>query len=158
MKIHLVAIGQKMPKWIEDGYDEYSKRMPHNCRVELHELPAAKRTKNTNAKLHKQQEWLSIQRFLKKIPGAIVIALDEFGKPWSTKILSAELSEWIVSGKDVVLLIGGPDGLDPECLSFVSCSRSLSKLTMPHYMVRIVLIEQIYRAYSLLGGHPYHRE
>lgn len=155
MKIHLYAIGQHMPGWVEMGYQSYAKRLPHECQLLLHELPLPKRSKTTSTAKLKQQE---AELILKKIPSDVrLIALDEHGKAWSTQTLADELATWMTSGQDIALLIGGPDGLDKNLLAQCHATRSLSLLTLPHPMVRILVAEQIYRAWSLLNNHPYHR-
>ncbi len=146
-----------MPAWVQTGFAEYTKRMPKECQVILLELPAAKRLKTTNVQKIKQEECQTIQKALAKHPGALVVALDERGKPWSTAGLAGELEQWLGSGQDVMLLIGGPDGLDSACLQAATQKRSLSALTLPHPMVRVLLAEQLYRAWSVLNNHPYHR-
>ena len=146
-----------MPAWVQTGFAEYTKRMPKECQVILLELPAAKRLKTTNVQKIKQEECQTIQKALAKHPGALVVALDERVKPWSTAGLAGELEQWLGSGQDVMLLIGGPDGLDSACLQAATQKRSLSALTLPHPMVRVLLAEQLYRAWSVLNNHPYHR-
>jgi len=155
MHIHLICIGNKMPSWINDGFQEYAKRMPSECQISLIELPAAQRTKNTDLKRAIADEG---KRMLKAIPkNATVVALDVVGRQHSTETLSEELSQWLSSGQDIALLIGGADGLSADCLSKANSKWSLSKLTFPHPLVRVILSEQIYRAWSLLKKHPYHR-
>lgn len=155
MRIHLIAIGQKMPRWVEQGYQEYAKRLPASCTLELIEIPMAQRGKNTDLRRAIDQEG---KRQLAALPArATVVALDERGKPWSTRQLSDQLDDWLGSGDDVALLVGGPDGLAPECLARARQKWSLSPLTLPHPLVRVLLAEQIYRAWSLLNNHPYHR-
>lgn len=146
-----------MPNWVQTGCLEYTKRMPKECKVEILELPAAKRVKTTNTQKIKQEECHTIQKILAKHPHALVVALDERGKPWSTQSLAEDMKQWLGNGTDVMLLIGGPDGLDEKCLEAAAQKRSLSKLTLPHPMVRVLVTEQLYRAWSLLNNHPYHR-
>ena len=146
-----------MPTWVQTGCLEYTKRMPKECKVEILELPAAKRVKTTNTQKIKQEECHTIQKILAKHPHALVVALDERGKPWSTQSLAEDMKQWLGNGTDVMLLIGGPDGLDEKCLEAAAQKRSLSKLTLPHPMVRVLVTEQLYRAWSLLNNHPYHR-
>ncbi|MAZ38935.1 MAG: 23S rRNA (pseudouridine(1915)-N(3))-methyltransferase RlmH [Legionellales bacterium] len=156
MKINLICIGQQMPTWIQTGYQEYCKRMPKACQLVLHELPMPKRTKNIIAPKLKQQEAKLIQ---KAIPNkTYMIALDEHGKDWSTRGLAQEMQQWLQLGLDISLIIGGPDGLDNSILETANAKRSLSQLTLPHPFVRIILAEQLYRAWSLLNNHPYHRD
>ncbi len=155
MQIHLVAVGQKMPQWVNEGYSEFAKRLPPECRLKLHEIPAGKRGKNSDIKRILQREG---ERMLAALPkDCLVIALDVQGQSWSTEKLSSQVSQWMQGGRDIALLIGGPEGLDPSCLSRARQSWSLSPLTLPHPLVRVILAEQIYRAWSILANHPYHR-
>lgn len=160
MKIHLIAIGQKPPKWVVDGYETYAKRMPSQCALVLKELPPGPRKKTEvgreAASAAVRKETQLIEAAIPK--GALVVALDERGQAWSTKQLSIKLDGWRNSGKDVALLIGGPDGLDPELRSRADQQWCLSPLTLPHAMVRVLVAEQLYRAHSILNNHPYHRE
>lgn len=156
MKIHLLAVGTKMPAWVTTAFGEYRKRMPRECSIELREIAPAHRGKSGNPDRYKTDE---AERILSAIPGgSYLIALDERGKPWTTKQLSQQLDGWMQSGQDVVLVVGGPDGLAPSLLQQAQQKWSLSPLTLPHPMVRILLAEQLYRAWTILQGHPYHRE
>lgn len=156
MNIHLIAVGTRMPDWVIKGYDEYTRRMPRECSVKLVEIAPGHRGKNANINKAISDEG---ERMLAAIPkGALVVALDERGKPWSTRQLSQQLDGWMHEGCDIALLVGGPDGLAQPCLELARNKWSLSALTLPHPLVRIVLAEQLYRAWSLLNGHPYHRE
>lgn len=155
MRIHIISIGNKMPNWVTDGFNEYAKRMPAECQVNLIELPPAQRSKNTDLKRAIQEEG---QRMLKVIPkNAVIVALDVKGKPHSTESLATAMDSWLSSGSDIALLVGGADGLSSACLSLASSKWSLSNLTFPHPLVRVILAEQLYRAWSLLRNHPYHR-
>lgn len=155
MRIHIISIGNKMPNWVNEGFNEYAKRMPTECQVNLIELPPAQRSKTTDLKRAIQDEG---QRMLKAIPkNTSIVALDVAGKAHSTESLSRELENWLSSGQDVVLLIGGADGLSSECIAAAKSKWSLSKLTYPHPLVRVILAEQLYRAWSLMRNHPYHR-
>lgn len=156
MKIHLLAIGQRLPSWVEDGYQTYARRLPRECSLILRELPAAKRNKSSKSEVLCEQEAAVIEQAIPK--GAWVVALDEGGQSWSSKKLSQQLDRWMQGGRDVALLVGGPDGLSPELLQKADQRWSLSPLTLPHGMVRVFVAEQIYRAWSLIIGHPYHRE
>ena len=156
MHIHLIAIGQRMDAWVNQGFQEFAKRMPPECNLQLKEIAAGKRGKNADIPRILQQEG---ERMLAAIPaGARVIALDVEGKQWSTPQLAQQLEQWLPSGQDVALLVGGPEGLAPQCLERAQQRWSLSALTLPHPLVRVVLAEQLYRAWSLHKGHPYHRE
>ena len=155
MRIHLIAVGTRMPSWVSEGYQEYAKRLPRECRLQLIEVPLSKRHKSLTAAQAKQQEGNALLAALPK--DCTVIALDVAGKSWSTEDLARNLDDWLGSGRDVALLVGGPDGLSPSCLERADRRWSLSTLTYPHPLVRIVLAEQLYRAWTLNTGHPYHR-
>jgi len=156
MKVHLLAIGQRMPAWVEQGYKEYASRLSSQVQIQLKEIPAAKRVRNSVINKIKQDEG---QRLLAAVPdGAKVIVLDEHGKSQTTKQLAVQLQEWVEMSQDVAILIGGADGLSDECLQRAEQKWSLSAFTFPHPLVRVILTEQIYRAWSLMTNHPYHRE
>lgn len=155
MIIHVIAVGTKMPDWVNQGVNEYLRRMPAECQVKFVELPLGQRVKSKNIKQAMQQEEKSI---LAAIPAnAYVIALEINAKIWSTEILSEKMQDWMQSGKDVALLVGGPDGMTQACLNKASERWSLSNLTLPHPLVRIVLAEQLYRALMIIKNHPYHK-
>lgn len=144
-----------MPTWVSEGYEEYARRLSHECSLKLTEIPAEKRGKNADVAQLTRKEG---DRLLAAFPkGAHGVALDVLGKPWSTEELARQLEIWLRSGDDVALLVGGPDGLDPRCLERAGARWSLSKLTLPHPLVRVVVAEQLYRAWTILKGHPYHR-
>lgn len=155
MLIRILAIGTKMPAWVEAGYQEYAKRFPPSCSLELVEIPAEKRAKQTSIERITQREGEKLLAAMK--PGNKVIALDVQGKSWSTEQLAVNLTAWHQDGRNIDLLIGGPDGLAAECLQKADIKWSLSPLTLPHPLVRIVLAEQLYRALMIMQGHPYHR-
>ncbi|EIK43785.1 iojap domain protein [Cellvibrio sp. BR] len=158
MRIRIIAVGTKMPDWVEQGYAEYAKRMPRDVTVEMLELPLAQRGKNTDIATAMAKEGEAMLAAIEKGgKGEQVIALDVKGKPWSTEQLAENLASWKMSGFNYCLLIGGPDGLAPECLAMASVKWSLSPLTLPHPLVRILVIEQLYRACSILQNHPYHK-
>lgn len=155
MNIHLIAVGEKMPAWVKQGYDEYAKRMPRECALKLVEIAPGKRGKNADIARAMRDEG---QRMLAAVPkGARVIALEVNGREWSTEQLSQQLDNWMAGGQDVVLLVGGPEGLSDEARALASQQWSLSPLTLPHPLVRVLLSEQLYRAWSILNNHPYHR-
>ncbi len=155
MQIHIIAIGDRMPAWVEEGYHEYAKRLPRECRLVLHEIPAGRRAKGADLRRLIEQEG---KRQLGVIPtGARVIALDRSGKHMDTEALAAELKKRLASGENLALLIGGPEGLAPECLKQANESWALSRLTLAHPVVRVVLAEQLYRAWSIINNLPYHR-
>ncbi|MFT5930016.1 MAG: 23S rRNA (pseudouridine1915-N3)-methyltransferase [Oceanospirillaceae bacterium] len=155
MKIKLLAVGTKMPSWVTQGYDEYARRMPSDMQLQLQELGLGFRGKSADLKRAIAKEG---EQMLAAIPAQdYVIALDVLGKPWSTEQLAKQCGDWRMGGRNVTLLVGGPDGLDPACVARADQRWSLSPLTLPHPLVRVVLAEQIYRAWSLLNNHPYHK-
>jgi 23S rRNA (pseudouridine1915-N3)-methyltransferase len=144
-----------MPAWVEAGYTEYARRLPAECILSLTEIAAGRRTKGTDLRRLTEKEG---EQMLAAVPrGARVIALDVGGRGWSTEQLAEQLRGWLAGGRDLALLVGGPEGLAPACLAAAGERWSLSPLTRPHPLVRVVLAEQIYRAWSILDGHPYHR-
>ena len=158
MKLRLLAVGQKMPDWVQSGYDDYAKRLQPLLLVQLVPLAMAKRGKNDSASdIHKycQQEGQTI--LTARQPRERLIALEVGGRNLSTEKLADTLKLWMQDGQDVALAIGGPDGLSNEVRQQAEWHWSLSPLTLPHPIVRIIVIEQIYRAMSLINGHPYHR-
>ena len=155
MHIRILAIGDKMPSWVKEGYLEYAKRFPPSCTLELVEIPAEKRAKNSDIARITQREGEKILSLIK--PNNKVIALEVTGKAWSTEQLAHHLEAWHHEGQNIDLLIGGPDGLAKDCLQRADLKWSLSPLTLPHPLVRIVLAEQLYRALTIIQGHPYHR-
>ena len=156
MKIYMLAIGKRMPDWVKEGFETYAQRFPHEISFELKELELIKRHKKGPVPQIIQQEG---QALISAIPPrSIVIALDEHGEQWSTMTLAQQLKTWKDESQTISLLIGGPDGLSKECLSLASKSWSLSKLTFPHPMVRVIVAEQLYRAWTILTRHPYHRD
>lgn len=155
MRLRILAVGTRMPSWVSEGFNEYAKRLPPEIKIELVELPLGPRSKNQPADKAIAKEGEAMLRAIGIQDG--VVALDVQGKPWSTEKLAQQLRNWQESGKNYNLLIGGPDGLAPECLARAEQSWSLSALTLPHPLVRIVLIEQLYRAWTLNAGHPYHK-
>ena len=155
MRIHLITIGTRMPDWVSTGYGEFAGRMPPECRLHLVEIPMVKRAKQQDTARCVEQEG---ERMLAAIPrGCRTWALQVTGQEYSTEELAAEMKQWLQDGRDVALLVGGPDGLADACLRRAERHWSLSRLTLPHMLVRILAAEQLYRARSLLLGHPYHR-
>lgn len=155
MRVQVTAVGQKMPRWVADGYKEYAGRMPRELRLDLRELAPGDRGKGGNPARAREVE---SERLLQAVPkGARVIALDGGGRRVDTPALADAMREWLQDGRDVALLIGGPDGLDESCLQAADHCWSLSPLTLPHMLVRVLVAEQLYRAWTLLTGHPYHR-
>ena len=156
MLIRVAAVGQRMPDWVSMAWQEYARRFPRNIRLEIHEIPMERRGKNADiARLKDQEGWA----LLDSVPrDAHIIAMDERGKQWRTMDLATRLEDWMSGGRDVCLLVGGPDGLSNECRAQAPQTWSLGPLTLPHPLVRVVLAEQLYRAWSIVNHHPYHRE
>ncbi len=155
MRIVLIAVGNKMPSWVEQGYQEYARRLPADCTLQLVEIPAGKRGKGADIARITRQEG---EKMLSAVPrGAHIVTLEVTGRAWSTENLSNELDNWLHDGRDVALLVGGPEGLAKECVAQAGQRWSLSSLTLPHPLVRVVVAEQLYRAWSILQNHPYHR-
>lgn len=155
MQLVIAAVGHKMPAWIESGFAEYAKRMPPDCRIVLKEIKPSERTGGKTAETGMLQERAKIEAALPK--GARIVALDERGKDWTSVQLSHNLAQWQRDGRDVAFVIGGADGLDPELKARADALLRLSSLTLPHGMVRVLLAEQLYRAWSITQNHPYHR-
>ena len=156
MRITVIAVGGKMPAWVEQGINEYDRRMPRELKIHWREIPLVRRGRDTSPGVLRSREG---EKILKAIPARDkVIALDVRGKSWSTEQLAEQLRSWQMSGNNYSLLIGGPDGLSTECLERASQRWSLSDLTLPHPLVRILLAEQLYRAWTITANHPYHRE
>ncbi|EAR07267.1 23S rRNA (pseudouridine(1915)-N(3))-methyltransferase RlmH [Reinekea blandensis] len=155
MKIRIVAIGQKMPAWVNEATQEYLRRLPRDLSVEFVPLAIGNRGKSSGVSKAIAQEGDAMLAVIKDQDH--VIALDLSGKPWSTEQLSEQLQGWREQAKDALLLIGGPDGLDPRCLARANQKWCLSNLTLPHPLVRVLLTEQLYRAWSITQNHPYHK-
>ncbi len=155
MQIHIIAVGARMPDWVQTGYAEYAKRLPHECRLTLHEIPAGKRAKGADlARLTRAE---GARQLAAIPPGSRVVALDRHGRELDTEALAGRIEKQLSAGCDLALLVGGPEGLAPECLAAAHERWSLSRLTLAHPLVRVVLAEQLYRAWSILQGLPYHR-
>jgi 23S rRNA (pseudouridine1915-N3)-methyltransferase len=154
MRLVLVAAANRQPAWVDEGFAEYARRLRGGYSLELKQVPLARRgAKAPAAAVEREGE-----RLLAAVPGgARLVALDERGFVWSTDELAARLSSWQRLGAPVCFLVGGPDGLSPACLARADERWALSRLTLPHGLVRIVVAEALYRAWSVLGGHPYHR-
>ena len=156
MQIQLISIGNRMPAWVQLGYEEYAKRLPRECELVLKEIAPGKRGKNTDvARIIKEEGDRMIAAIGKDTH---VVTLDVPGRPWSTPDLAQAMKRWLESGRHVALLVGGPEGLSGEVKRIAYESWSLSRLTFPHPLVRVIIAEQIYRAWSILNHHPYHRE
>ncbi len=156
MKIQLVAVGNKMPSWITEGFKEYQRRFPKDCAFELIEIQPGKRGKNADIARILDIEG---EKMLAAVPKSNrIVTLEVTGKPWTTHDLAKQLSNWQMDGRDVSLLVGGPEGLAPACIAKSEQKWSLSALTLPHPLVRVLVAESLYRAWSLNNNHPYHRE
>ncbi|MDP3811198.1 MAG: 23S rRNA (pseudouridine(1915)-N(3))-methyltransferase RlmH [Hydrogenophaga sp.] len=155
MKLLIVAVGQRVPDWAQTAYDDYAKRFPPELRVEIKAVktePRGSKTLETLLAAERERSEAAIPR------GSRIVALDERGTTLTTKALALQLNEWQLESDDVALVIGGPDGLDPAFRAAAHQRIRLSDLTLPHAMVRVLLIEQLYRAWSVNANHPYHRE
>ncbi len=155
MQLLVAAVGHKMPAWIDAGFQEYAKRMPPECRLVLREIRPIDRTTGRTAEVIMAQERERIEAALPK--GSRVIALDEHGRDLTTVQLSQCLSDWQRAGGDVTFVIGGADGLDANFKKNADMLLRVSSLTLPHGLVRVLLAEQLYRAWSITRNHPYHR-
>lgn len=155
MQIHLISVGTRMPGWVSEGYEEYARRMPKECGLGLVEIPLGSRSGAASIRRAMEQEG---KRMLAAVPRqSIVVALGETGSMWSTQDLAGHLESWRQTSRNLCLLVGGPDGLPDSCYSRAEHCWSLSRLTFPHMVVRVVVAEQLYRAWTVLAGHPYHR-
>ncbi len=155
MRLLIVAVGQRVPDWAQTAWDDYAKRFPHELRVELKAVKTEPRGSKTLETLYAAERG----RIEAAIPrGTRIVALDERGSTLTTLALAAKLKDWQLSGDDVALVIGGPDGLDPAFRQAAHERIRLSDLTLPHAFARVLLIEQLYRAWSVNANHPYHRE
>jgi len=154
VKIRIIAVGHKMPAWVEQGCAEYLKRMPRETTVEIVELKPDKRAAGKGGEQVREAEG---QRILETAGRDFLIALDERGQEPTTLQLAEKMQGWLAAGRDVALTIGGADGLHDKVKQAAHWQWSLSRLTLPHGMVRVLLAEQLYRAWSVLNNHPYHR-
>ncbi|MBC2770341.1 23S rRNA (pseudouridine(1915)-N(3))-methyltransferase RlmH [Pusillimonas minor] len=155
MKLIVIAVGVRMPDWVQSAWSDYARRLPADCALELKEIKPEPRT---SGKTPAQMMQAEARRIESAIPAnAYLIALDEHGRDLTTMKLAAELEKWRSGGQDVVFLIGGPDGLDADLKRRCDSLLRLSSMTLPHPMVRVVLAEQLYRAWAINTNHPYHR-
>lgn len=155
MKIELIAAGTKPPQWIQEGFETYQKRIKGDCQLILKEFPIAKRHKSgATAQYHQDEERL-IRDHIQ--PRALVVALDKSGKTFSTEALARSMSNWMQEYPLVQCLIGGPDGLAPGLISDANLKLSFSAMTFPHFLMRVLVAEQLYRAWSVIHMHPYHK-
>lgn len=155
MLLKVASVGRRMPGWVTTGWQEYARRMPRELPLELQEINPGKRGRNVDiARLRKAEGEALLAAVT---PDFRIIALDGAGKAWSTAQLARRLAEWMQQGRSCGFLIGGADGLDPACLAAADERWSLGPLTLPHPLVRVVLAEQLYRAWTIISHHPYHR-
>ncbi len=155
MRLLIVAVGQRVPDWAQSAWDDYAKRFPPEIRIELKAVKTEPRGSKTLEALFAAERG----RIEAAIPrGSRMVALDERGTSLTTRALAGRLQEWQLGGSDVALVIGGPDGLDPAFRAAAHERIRLSDLTLPHAFARVLLIEQLYRAWSVNANHPYHRE
>jgi len=155
MLITVIAVGTKMPEWIQTGIAEYSKRLPKDFQLKFVEIPVGHRGKNTSIKTAIEKEGKLMMDAI--APKDFVVALEVDAKNWSTEQLANHIQTWRDDGLNITLLVGGPDGLAKPCIERANRSWSLSNLTLPHPLVRVLLAEQVYRAWSVLNNHPYHK-
>jgi 23S rRNA (pseudouridine1915-N3)-methyltransferase len=155
MRARLIAVGERMPAWVADGFAEYRKRLSRELPLELVEIKAGMRGKGRDSARAMAEEGAAVRAALPR--DAHVVALDGTGSTWSSEQLAAELRRWRMEGRDLAFLIGGPDGHAPEVLAAARQRWSLGPLTLPHMLVRLIVAEQLYRAATMVAGHPYHR-
>lgn len=155
MRLRLLAVGTRMPRWVDEGFADYAARLPRECRLELKPLALGKRSRGTPPAPAIADEG---RRLLAASEGCRRVCLDVRGVAVDTPGLAGRLAGWMQDGQDVALLVGGPDGLAAECLAGAAWRWSLSPLTLPHGLVRVLVAEQLYRAWTVLSGHPYHRD
>lgn len=156
MPLSVISIGQKPPQWCIDAVNEYTQKLKHFTKIDCFDLPLSIYHKRKEPLRAKKEEGKAIQSTLPK--DSHVVVLDENGKSFTSLALSEKINQWQLSFNRISFVIGGPAGLDKKCLEAADTIWSLSKLTLPHRMVKIILLEQLYRAYSILNNHPYHRE
>jgi 23S rRNA (pseudouridine1915-N3)-methyltransferase len=155
VRLCIVAVGQRVPDWAQTAWDDYAKRFPHEIKIELKAVKTETRGSKTLDAIY-AAERARIEAAIPK--GSRVVALDERGTSLTTMALAGRLADWQLGGSDVALVIGGPDGLDPAFRQAAHERIRLSDLTLPHAFARVLLIEQLYRAWSIQAQHPYHRE
>lgn len=156
MKLIIVAVGHRMPAWVQAGFDEFARRMPRELQLQLVEVKAEPRTTGKTAAAMMAAEAARIEAVLP--PRCRRLILDERGEDLTSKALARRLERWQEGGDDVAIIVGGPDGLDPALKATAHETLRLSSLTLPHALVRVMLAEAVYRAWSVLKNHPYHRE
>lgn len=154
MPIQIIAVSQKQPEWVNAGYAEYAKRLSREWQITLNIVPTSKRSQHSVTQCLALEGQLVLSHIK---PYSQIVVLDERGTAWNTELLAKQMQEWLSSAESVTFIIGGPDGLSQECKSHAGHMWSLSPLTLPHGLVRVLLAEQLYRAWSIGAGHPYHR-
>jgi len=155
MRITVHSVAGKMPRWVDDAVREYQKRLPRELKLQWRDVPLATRSSSIDAQTLREREGEALLRGVKSDDHCV--ALDGRGKSWSTEELALQLEAWMMQGQALSLLIGGPDGLSPACIAAAEQRWSLGPLTLPHPLVRVLLAEQLYRAWTITVGHPYHR-
>lgn len=156
MRLQLIAVGNKMPAWVSEGYTEYARRLPPDMPLHLNEITPGKRGKKADIQRITDLEGEQMLNQVNK--GSRIVTLEVDGKPWTTAKLAQRMQQWLLDGRDVSLLVGGPEGLSAACQQASEERWSLSPLTLPHPLVRIVIAEALFRAWSINNNHPYHRE
>ena len=156
MQLQLINVAQKLPAWADDACDDYLRRLPRELKPKLVTVPlAARKSKQSTAKYQQQESNQILSRLM---PGSYSIALDSGGEQWTSKDWSRQLQRWMFEYPSANLIIGGPDGLSWQCLQTCQQRVALGRMTLPHALVKVVLLEQLYRAWTILQGHPYHRQ
>jgi 23S rRNA (pseudouridine1915-N3)-methyltransferase len=155
MRLSIVALGQRMPAWIDAGFDEYAKRMPREYGLELIEIKPEPRDRGKSVEQMLSAETVRIRA---ACADDRIVALDERGKPWTTRDVATKLEQWRADNASVAFVIGSADGLDETFKRSAADRLALSAMTLPHGLVRVILAEQLYRAASVVAGHPYHRD
>jgi 23S rRNA (pseudouridine1915-N3)-methyltransferase len=159
MRFLIVAVGHRQPGWVDNAFGEYTKRMPREARVELIEIrPEPRADASTESAIARVLQREAVRIASAVPPGTAIVALDESGESVTTRALAARMEQWFAGGSDVAFLIGSADGLDANLKAGAQRRLSLSPLTLPHGLARVLLAEQLYRAHSVLRGHPYHRD
>jgi 23S rRNA (pseudouridine1915-N3)-methyltransferase len=154
--IRLLAVGDRQPGWVDDAFENYSGRLPREWKFRIDRIATARRSKNNTSKNAMDLEAEAILSRIKN--DEQVVLLDERGTQMTSQVLASRLSDWQIDGRDLCFVIGGPDGVADGCRQRADSQWSLSKLTLPHGLARVLFAEQMYRAWSLQNGHPYHRE
>jgi 23S rRNA (pseudouridine1915-N3)-methyltransferase len=156
MHIRLLAVGDKQPSWVDTAFQTYAERLPHQWKFRLDTIPIAHRSKSNKASGAKEAEGAKVLGNIR--PDDFVVLLDERGKALSSRELGEHLTDWQSAGRDLCFLIGGPDGVSDDCAARANFRWSLSRMTLPHGLARVMFAEQLYRAWTLTQGHPYHRD